>query len=752
MKLPAIPFITKSVSVEYFLALVFESDKISAMLFSEQEKTLTILSSHEAGIDLESASIEDLVVASDTVISRVEMSLDDNKAALEKTIFAVPHAWVEEGRIKAERLSQLKKISTELALTPMGFIVSIEAIIAYLQKKEGAPISGVFVEVADKVLTVFIVRSGNVIDVKHGPIGESVENTVEKLLSQVTKLDVLPSKIILIHTKESEAVSQRFLSHHWTKELPFMHLPQVAILERGFENEAIISGVATQLNVSVSGTVEMTREPEIDEQQSAQFAGMDTFGFVMDEDIASPNVVAASASSPPDELGFSEDTIKSEPIIKHHSGNDIREDAGEEVFEDDMIYAENDRESRSSSPIGTIKNAIASFLTPSTFSNIPKAIGSGKKILFILVGLVIVGAAIFVYYTFLLRATITIYTAQKAVKEDSLDIQLTTDEDSSFADKTIRISTIEEEVTGEEQQETTGTKATGQKATGTITIFNKSEGSKKIDKGTTITSSNKLDFTLNDEVNIASTSSFSTSFSSATAKVTAANFGKEFNIPSQTNFTLKGFSTSDLFGKNDSAFTGGTKEEIQVVAKKDLQDLESTITKRLFDKAVSQAKSDIDATDGLIPSYISYEFTDKTFDRDQDEKATSVKLDATVVYTLGIYKKEELQKFIASSDEFDVPKDFKLSDTETSVTITDIVQDDESLSAKLSFNAVFKPELEVAKLPQLIAGKSEEEALSILNDTSGISDATIDIPFKLPLLPVVIPLRPENITIELKTQ
>ena len=169
MKLPAIPFLTKSVNTEFFLALIFETDKVSSILFKEQEKTLVILGSSEAPLDLEASSTEDLVVSCDNVISRIEMSLPDG-ANLEKTIFAVPHSWVEDGKIKAERPAQLKKISTELALTPMGFIISIEAIVAFLQKKEGAPVSGIFVEISEKYLTAFIVRSGNIIDIKNGMI------------------------------------------------------------------------------------------------------------------------------------------------------------------------------------------------------------------------------------------------------------------------------------------------------------------------------------------------------------------------------------------------------------------------------------------------------------------------------------------------------------------------------------------------------------------------------------------------------
>lgn len=747
MKLPAIPFLTKTVTSEFFLSLIFESDKISSILFKEQEKTLIILASHEVPIDLEQATVEDLVVTSDNVISKLELSLPEN-ATLEKTIFAVPYSWVEEGKIKSERLTQLKKISIELALTPMGFIVSIEAIIAFLQKKEGAPIRGIFVELSEKYLTVFIVRGGDIIDVKHGIVEESVEKTVEKLLGQVTSLDVLPSKIVLLHNKESENIQQKFLSHHWTKELPFMHLPQVAILERGFENESIISGVATQLNVNLKGDVSVATSEEVgeDEEEVSQSTG--TFGFIKDEDIKEVKE-EPEPKEKNNNFDFKEDAGHKPAVIKHHGIEQKQESDAEGVYEEDVPNEDNSEEGKREG----IMAFLSGFFTPNTFAKIPGFLsGSGRKIVIPIIALIAVIAVIVLYYTIFLQTQVTVVTNKKAFTQDSLDITLTTKGDSSYSDKTLKISTVNEEVQGEESQETTGQKDTGQKATGTITIFNKTESPKQLDKGATIVSSNNLNFTLNDSVNVASTSSFSTSFSSVQAKVTASNFGKEYNIPSGTNFTVKGASTSDLFAKNDSAFSGGTKEEIQVVSKKDLQGLEDTVTKRLFEKATSQASSKLSPDEALIPSYLTADFKEKKFDKKENDEAKNVKLTATVEFTLGVYKKEELSKFVSTSNNFSVPSDFKLSEKDSSIQISDISQNKNDISAKLSFNAVFRPQLDTTKIAQQITGKSEKEATEKLKTISGISDAVITFPNKLPFLPTVVSLNKGNIKIDVKTQ
>ena len=744
MKFPAIPFLTKSVSTEFFLALIFESDKISSILFKESDKTLVILASHETLVDLEESTAEDLIVSCDNVISRIEMSLPDG-AALEKTIFAVPYAWVEEGKIKPERLAQLKKISQELALTPMGFIVSVEAITAFLQKKEGAPISGIFVELSEKYLTVFIVRGGNIIDVKHGVVEDGVEATVEKLLSQVTKLDVLPSKIILLHNKEAEAISQKFLSHHWTKELPFMHLPQVTILEKGFENEAIINGVASQLNVSIKGEmVTPSSDLGVSASASSGVVDTDTFGFMMDEDVADKKEKVVDVKTPEEEgFKFTEE-VPAEAIIKHNGITSEKEDVEAEYEEDTPIEEEDSRVTKAS--------GIAGFFTPQTLSKIPKMIGNGKQFMVPAIALLVVVGFLIAYYTVIVRAKVIVFTDQKEFAQDQMDITLTSNGESSFEDKILKISTLDKEVEGEQSQETTGKKDTGQKSTGTITIFNKSEGSKQIDKGTVVTSSNNLEFTLDSAVTIASTSSFATTFQSASVKVTASSFGKEFNLPSQTNFTVKGISTSDVFGRNDAAFSGGTKEVIQVVAKKDLTALENEMTERLLDKAKTESESSLSDSDALIPMYLSFDFKEKKFDRKENDAAKTVKLNATIVYTLGTYNKDELLKFISSSDEFDVPDEFKLSDQESKITISDIEKSGNDLSAKLAFSAIFKPSLDESEVPKIVAGKGTDDAIKKLKETPGISDASIQYQNVIPFLPQIIPLNPGNISVEVKAQ
>jgi hypothetical protein len=197
-------------------------------------------------------SQDDLITSSDEVVSGLDMSVPRG-ATLSKTIFALPYSWVEDGKITREKLDFLKKLCEELELTPIGFLVPIEAIVAYLQRKEGVPLSAVVVEHSQNVAVVYVIKGGNIVEIKKGTLQDvNLTQTVERLLAGVTKVDVLPSKIILQDADNIEKLHQEFLAYHWTQRLPFLHVPQVTVLEKGIENEAIINGVSAQMGFELA--------------------------------------------------------------------------------------------------------------------------------------------------------------------------------------------------------------------------------------------------------------------------------------------------------------------------------------------------------------------------------------------------------------------------------------------------------------------------------------------------------------------
>src|SRR3989344_1994733 len=250
MKLPSLPFLEKKEKQEYFLALVLRNEKVNAVFFEEMDGMVKVLGKHTEYFEnsIEQASSEELLEILDKAISTAEQFLPQSSETV-KTIFGVKGSWVENNKIKKDYLLKLKKISDELGLIPIGFLVIFEAIAHLLQKEEGAPVSTVLVETGEKFVSVALLRAGRIIESKTSEILESPAQTTDNLLKHFSSSEILPARIIILSDDEDE--SQEFINHIWSKSLPFLHLPQVTTLPLEFDGRAILFGAAKQMGFDV---------------------------------------------------------------------------------------------------------------------------------------------------------------------------------------------------------------------------------------------------------------------------------------------------------------------------------------------------------------------------------------------------------------------------------------------------------------------------------------------------------------------
>jgi hypothetical protein len=229
---------------------------------------------------------------------------------------------------------------------------------------------------------------------------------------------------------------------------------------------------------------------------------------------------------------------------------------------------------------------------------------------------------------------------------------------------------------------TTGKKDVGTPAKGTVTIFNLSDKSVTLPKGTTAISANELEFTLDNSVNLASASSSvdsnfnkTTKPSTTTVNVTANQLGKESNLPSGTKFSVASFSTSDLIAKNDNPFSGGTKKEVTVVSKADSDKLEEELPKQLEDKAKEALAKQIGQNKILLPTFISTTLSKKTLNAKIGDETNQLTLTGTVDF-LGIsYEKNDLITFSKELLEKDVPANQRVDYNNIKTAVLDIKQE-----------------------------------------------------------------------------
>ena len=720
------PFLkSKEPQKNFFISLLIKPFKIGAILFEEINSKLFILSTHELETEKETADLssEDLLLISDKAISFVEGSLPE-KSSVEKTIFSVPYDWVEEGKIKKEHLVKLKKVCEDLGLVPIGYLMTIEAIVHFLQKSEGAPVSAVFIETGQNKIFVYLVRAGKILEVVAGIVEENVLKTVEKLLKKIESVDILPSKIILLDYKGVEGVQHEFLSHSWQKEIPFLHLPQIMVLEKGFENEATINGVATQMQLEVLQDVKIN-EVAPEKEDILEETNPEEFGFVKERDIAEKGGVEIE-----DEIEKQE--LSDEPPVSYFKKDDEREDRRPDA------------------------SLISAFLKrlkiPNTLRNVNTYLKPGglmkPKVILGVIGVVIFAiASSFLYYNFILISEISIFADKKAV-DKTLDLEFL---ENPQGENSIKIDFETEEIKGDETKNSTGKKETGEKAKGEATIYNKTEAKKTFPKGTILVA-NDLEFEVQDEVVVASTSSFSTTLSNAKGKILATKFGKEYNLPSNSNFTIKGASSNNYIGKNSDAITGGTKKETTVVSEKDLEDLLESIVEKLEKEALSKAQEQKDSNFELLPKAISFEVLEKKYTKKEGEESGNVGISARIEYQFGKYGKEDIRNVVDSLSRGEVPGTYALIEGESSVEITDITVDqkNKSASAKIKVNAIYSPKVESEELASGLRGKNESYVKKQIESIAGITDVRVDFRRTLPLFPKILPQNSKNIRIEVK--
>lgn len=715
---------------EFFLSLIINTRSFGAILFEKFDNSLHVISTKDEPIEDASFDDEEILAASDKVISFVETSLPEG-ASLNKTIFAVPYDWVESGRIKREYLAKLKKICESLDLTPIGFIISVEAIITFLKNKEGAPISSLFVEAGGGKAYVYVVKNDEIIEARRGEVEDSVPRSVEKILKRVENVEVLPSKIVLLDYEQAEEIQQEFLSYKWSKELPFLHIPQTVVLEKGFEKEAIISGVGSQMGFAVEMDVKAGKDNDEFVEKIKQVDSQE-FGFIKDQDIRFMKKEEVKEDLP------------EESNIITPKFDDLQNEEKEEIKIND-----NSQNTSSGSPFTSLLAVFKKINIPK-IPNLQIFSGQRKMGIIIIPSVFIILLIIFyfIYYSLILKADISVFTNKKSVNEK---IDLTFSSSSATSGKVINVSAINEELSGQEDANVTGIIETGEKANGEVTVYNKTEQKKTIAKGSILGSSNNLNFVTLDDVVIASASAFATTFPSSKVKVEASKFGTEYNLPSGTNFTFNDIASSVVFAKNDSAFSGGTKKEVKSVSQKDLDNLQAKVFDDLEKQAIEKASQNKKSGEEILPQSLSSEYLAKSFNKKKGDASSTLHFNAKLKFKLGGYQVADIEKLVRESSG-DVPDNYKYIADNSKLKLSGFTQSKNgAIKATLVADAVFSPDIKNQDLEEKIKGQGLKNAEDILRKINGVSSIKVILKNKLPLFPNKLPTDIRNINLIIKS-
>lgn len=354
--------------------------------------------------------------------------------------------------------------------------------------------------------------------------------------------------------------------------------------------------------------------------------------------------------------------------------------------------------------------------------------------LFLIVGILIIALGLFINEYFFHKVQLTIYLPTQILEKNAkLDI------DYRLASASAEFS---------ESINTTGKQEIGDKAHGSVTIHNFDEKEKVFSKGAILQAS-KLEFVLDSDVKVASSSL--TSDGSAklpgknTGNVTANQLGSESNLSKGQRFAFDGLSSATYFAVNDAAFSGGSKKQIQTVAKKDQSDLKTSI----INKAKNKIPSIETIPDEVVVSSLSEtDFTKTVFSKEVGEEGSKLSLQATVSTTQYLYDKKLFVDKVLDLLKTEVKSGYSLEKENVSYTASKISKDEDFLTveAKIKAKAVIKTSSDEIK--KSLLGKNQSDVKEILKSRYKIVGYNLDIDEPLPIFKNYLPFFLKNIILK----
>jgi hypothetical protein len=476
------------------------------------------------------------------------------------------------------------------------------------------------------------------------------DNFIDDLLTVFKEKgkEFLPSKIILYNSKDLDEKAEAILSYRWPPEY-FLQLPKVAIIKEEEVIKAVIFIFETQLKEEGDFLKEKEEKKE------------ERMGFLIGKDIKEVSLVEKKES-----------------------------------FFEKFLYFR--------FKLPSLKNLSFSFPKISFKVRLPSFSLPFFVFLLLLGGF-------FVNEWFFHKLTLTLYPETKKLEKEMALLGSLKKEDGF--DK-LPINKKEQELSFSSSKKTTGEKEIGQKAKGEVIIFNSDlDSSYTLPKETVLVSESGLKFFLEEEVKVASASGDASNLKPSTAKgkVVALSIGSEYNLKEGSKFLIEGKS-KNIIAKNETPFSGGTRNKIKTVSKDDLEELRKKIKE--------EAKKNwpiLDKDKKIIFDLTEVELKEEEFSKELGEEAEEVSLKAKVSKKFYLYDENQLKNRVVFFLQKELPSGFKIKKETLKASLLEAKKEEKdnlSLRFKIEGKAAF--EVPILALKKDLIFVSKEKMADILKD------------------------------------
>lgn len=582
-------------------------------------------------------------------------------------------------------------------------------------------------EVNKKITKIVVNRDDELTDIVSGVVGSENERIV---LTFAEDSDLLISPINLKVILETADEQEKLLILQVIKNPSGVRNATLAGLsvtdnpslptESMWENEIISRG--KRLSKDVKEAEKNIREIEEESIESVQSAPVSDFQKRIDSAVEKSEKMVKSKN---EDLGLTLD--EDIPITYDDKDGVLGKDFSEREGNLEVENVEGTLVARkSTSSFSKFFASISSFVCKSIFPFF-----KSKFFVIFFVSLLLVGGLVLgVYYFSVIRVRVRVYVSAKEVSAEKIFEGDENIKEVNFDSGKIPVK--EESV---EKDRSTTIKATGvgykgEKAKGKVKIGPGSgctEEKVVVSAGKVLQSSKGLTFTLDEEVTVNCAD-----VTASEASVTATEFGEEYNLASGDSFSVQGYSSQQLWGKNTTALSGGSKKEYTVLTQQDVNAGVESLKKISFDEGASNLKDKSGTTWEIIPDSISSSVVDGSVKTSVavGQEGGDVDLSLKTMTKARYYMKDGLNKGIETlltkeakeKDLFSNGDNLELAlGDEVEKSFSVVQSDEKGIKVKLSAKASVKPKVdseEIAKKLKSMKWVEGNEFLKSLNYSS----------------------------------
>ncbi|OGK36875.1 hypothetical protein A3F03_04555 [Candidatus Roizmanbacteria bacterium RIFCSPHIGHO2_12_FULL_41_11] len=693
-----LPFFSKKAAPqEDYFGLLFKNNGAVGFIYQLQKNKVSIAAQDSITY---SNGWENILEDIDKLISKLETQ---SATQVNKVIFFLHSYLVDQTtqEIKNPYKDIIKNVAKSLELKPLGFIELHEAIKEFIKKREQAPLNAIFVELDSSHLSICVYKGDRLILSRHTPRTDDLADDIMDVFSQNVIDSHLPSKMIVYGSVQEEEIDN-LKSFQWDSKL-FIQTPRIEYVEEKQVYQELQVVFADQ--ITVSPTSDDKRPDEKEEEGSM------VLGFTIGEDIALHP-----------ELKPEEDDL----VDKAGVDNNPRLSEG---FKMDSFFT--------------------NFFNKLKLPSMRIQNKGGLFVVFMIIVIIIGGFLAFEF--FLHKIAITVVVPSKSIAK-TIDLTLeigTSAKDLMIASKNTTIDISDE-------TKATGVRETGQKAKGQVIIYNFDNQEKTLDKGTQISLKN-LSFLLDQEVSVASSSGVSSDGTKQAGKskvgATAGEIGSEYNIDKDKEMQIADLPESLYLAVSDTAFTGGSKTKVTIVAKKDLDGLEESVLVKAKKEGPSIVKKQQKPGFNILSGLTEYSISDSTYSKEISEESNIVALRAKVEAAYYEYEDAPFKERLLSKLKAEVPSGYRLEPDKLTYTIESADKMEEQIDIKVDIRDNAVKDIPKAELLSKIRAKTNGQLEGILSQNFQVSAYMVDKIFPpLPIFSAWTPLFTKNIEVTISSK